>query len=131
MSVWTSIFVLGFSSPSTICLVLGWRAWVKLRNLAGEHEWRARVLAIGLIFASLCQLLATSFLLNGFRANEQSFATRVSDFWAVSNWITLLSWLFALTTVALGKGRVRSLLLAWALVIPVTSWVVVMMGYDY
>jgi hypothetical protein len=131
MSAWTTIFVLGFSTPSTICLILGWRAWVKGRSSASEHEWREVLLTIGLILASVCQVLATAFLVNGFRSDRQSFAERVSDLWAVSNWTTTLSWLLVLATVVLGKGRVRLLLLVWALVIPVTSWIVVMTGYDY
>jgi hypothetical protein len=96
-----------------------------------EHGWRSRLLIVGLIFASLSQLLVTTFLLVGIHSGEQSFATQVSFPWAIANWISLLTWVFTLVTVALGKGSSRRSLLIWALLIPVTSWIVIMMGYDY
>jgi hypothetical protein len=89
------------------------------------------LLIVGLTLASLSQLLVTAFLLTGFRAGGQSFATRVSLPWAIANWASLLTWILTLITVALGKGRVRRPLLIWGLLIPVTSWIVFMMGYDY
>jgi hypothetical protein len=96
-----------------------------------ELGWRAGLLIVGLVLASLSQLLVTAFLLIGFRSDGQSFATPVSLPWAIANWTSLLTWVLALVTVALGKGTIRRPLLIWGLVIPVTSWIIFMMGYDY
>jgi hypothetical protein len=131
MTLWTVIFVMGFMSPSAICLIYAWRARVKLGVASIGHGWRAGSLVVGLVLASLSQSLVTAFLLVGFRSDRQSFAERVSLPWAIANWTSVLSWILALVTVALGNGRVRRPLLIWGVVIPVTSWIIVMMGYDY
>jgi hypothetical protein len=131
MTLGTLILVMGFMSPSAICLIYAWRVRVILGMDSSEHGWRIGALLVGLILASLSQLLATAFLLTGFRSDEQSFASPVSISWAITNWITLLTWILALFTVALGKGPVRRPLLIWGLVMPVTSWIIIMMGYDY
>ena len=131
MTLGTVIFVLSFMSPPAICLIYAWRAWIKIRTDSTDHGWRSSLLKIGLILASSSQLLVTAFLLTGFRSNEQSFTARVSLPWAIANWASLLTWAFTLVMVAVGKGRGRSTLLIWALLIPVTSWIVFMMGFDY
>jgi hypothetical protein len=125
------IFVVGFMSPSAICLIYAWWAYVNSRKGPIEPRWRAALLKIGLVLASLSQVLATSFLVQGFRSDAQSFAEPVSRPWAIANTTTLASWVLALVTVALGNGRVRRPLLVWGLVFPVACWVVIMMGYDY
>ena len=131
MAIGIVIFVVGLMSPSAICLLYAWRAWVNTGSDSIEHGWRAGLLMVGLVLASLSQLLATAFLLTGLHSNEQSFATRVSLPWAIANWASVLSWILALAAVALGKGRGRRPLLIWGLVIPVASWIIVMIGYDY
>jgi hypothetical protein len=73
MSAWTTILVLGFSTPSIISLILSWRTWMKGRT--SERDWRAGLLTVGLVL--VCQVLAAAFLLSGLRPNEQSFAQRV------------------------------------------------------
>jgi hypothetical protein len=131
MTLGTLIFVMGFMSPSALCLIYAWRAQIKLGMNSIDHGWRAGLLMVGLVLASLSQLLATSFLLVGFRLDEQSFAKPVSLPWAIANWTTLLTWILALVMVAVGSGRIRRPLLIWGLVMPGTSWIIVMMGYDY
>src|SRR6266700_1811529 len=131
MTFGTVILVLGFMSPSAFCLTYAWRARVKLGTEFTEHGWRAGALIVGLMAATLSQLLATAFLLIGFHSSEQSFAERVSLPWAIANWIMILTWLLALATVALGRGSLRRSLLICGLVMRVTSWIIFMMGYDY
>jgi hypothetical protein len=131
MTVGTVIFVVSFMSPPAICLIHAWRTLVKIGTGEIEHRWRSRLLIVGLTLASVSQLLVTAFLLTGFHSGGQSFATRVSLPWAIANWTSLLTWILTLIIVALGKGTVRRPLLIWGLVMPVTSWIVFMMGYDY
>jgi hypothetical protein len=125
------VFILGFMSPSAVCLYYALRAWSKLGTNSTTIGWQARLLMVGVVLASVCQLLVTAFLLTGFRSDGQSFATPVSLPWAIANWISLVSWVLALVTVAFGKGGMRRPLLIWSLVIPVASWIIVMMGWNY
>ena len=131
MSIVVVIFVLGLMSPSLICLYYAWKAWVKLGMTPTKNGWRAQVLMVGVMLASLSQILVTAFLLTGFRSGGQSFATRVSLPWAIANWTSLLSWLLSFAAVALGKGSIRRSLLVWCFLIPMASWIIFVMGYDY
>jgi hypothetical protein len=131
MSVGTVIFVLGLMSPSVICLYYAWKAWDKLGTTPTKNGWRAQILIAGVMLASFSQLLVTAFLLAGFRSDGQSFATRVSLPWAIANWTSLLSWLLSLAAVVLGKGSIRRSLLVWCFLMPMASWIIFMMGYDY
>ena len=131
MSIGIAVLITAFMVPSAMCLYFAWRAWAKLRMDSNKKGWRERSLMVGVVLASLCQLMVTAFLFSGFRADEQSFATSVSLPWAIANWASLLSWIVALAAVTLGKGSIRRPLLIWCLVTPAAFWIIFMMGYDY
>ena len=120
-------FVMGIPA---ICLIYGWR----VRGQSGavsEGDWRVKLPTPGLWFATLSQLLACGFLVQGFRSDSQSFAEPAPLHWAVLNWVSVLAWGMALSTTVLGKGRLRLPLVFWVLSTPLAAWVVIMMGYDY
>ncbi len=120
-------FVMGIPA---ICLIYGWRARGQVGTVA-ETDWRLKVPTPGLWFATLSQLLASGFLIQGFRSDAQSFAEPAPTPWIILNWVSALAWAVALTTAALGKGRLRLPLFIWVLSMPLAAWVVIMMGYDY
>jgi hypothetical protein len=127
MSAWTTILVLGFSTPSIISLILSWRTWMKGRT--SERDWRAGLLTVGLVL--VCQVLAAAFLLSGLHPNEQSFAQRVFNPMGGAELDYFPQLMLVVATVVLGRGRVRYPLLTWAVLIPLTSWMVIIMGYYY
>jgi hypothetical protein len=131
MSFGIAVFIAAFMVPSAMCLYYAWRAWAKLRMDSTKKGWRERLLMVGVVVASICQLMVTAFLFTGFRSGGQSFATRVSLPWAIANWASLLSWIISLAAATLGKGSIRRPLLIWCLVTPAASWIIFMMGYDY
>ena len=124
------IFVTVAMGIPAICLIYGWRAWGQVRK-APAGDWRVMLPTPGLWFATLSQFLASGFLIQGFRSDEQSFAEPATLYWAILNWVSVLSWGLALWTVALGKGRLRLPLFLWVLSMPLAAWIVIMMGYDY
>src|SRR6266852_7823113 len=119
-------FVMGIPA---ICLIYGWRAWGQTRKLPAG-DWRVMLPTPGLWFATLSQLLACGFLIQGFRSDSQSFAEPAPLHWAVLNWVSVLAWGIAFSTTVLGKGRLRLPLVFWVLSMPLAAWVVTMMGYD-
>jgi len=71
-------FVMGIPA---ICLIYGWR----VRDQSGalsEGDWRVKLPTPGLWFATLSQLLACGFLVQGFRSDSQSFAEPAPLHWA-------------------------------------------------
>jgi|SRR5216684_532974 len=113
-----------------VCLIYGWR----VRGQIGtpmESDRRLKLPTLGLWFATLSQLLASGFLIQGFKSDEQSFAEPAPPYWAILNWVSVLFWYVALVSAALGKGRPRLPLFLWALSMPLAAWIVIMMGYDY
>jgi len=119
-----------FMGIPAICLIYGWR----VRGQAGtasEDDWRLKLQTPGLWFATLSQLLVCGFLIQAFRSDSQSFAEPAPPTWALLNWVSILAWGLALSTTALGSGRVRRPLFFWVLSMPLAAWVVIMMGYDY
>ena len=120
-------FVMGIPA---ICLIYGWRAWGQTRKLPAG-DWRVMLPTPGLYFATLSQLLASGFLIQGFRSDAQSFAEPASFFWVGLNWVSVLTWGLALWAIALGKGRLRRPIFFCVLSMPLAAWVVIMMGYDY
>jgi hypothetical protein len=126
----TGLLVVTFVGILAICLICGWR----VRGQSGavsEGDWRVKLPTPGLWFATLSQLLACGFLVQGFRSDSQSFAEPAPLHWAVLNWVSVLAWGIALSTTVLGKRRLRLPLVFWVLSMPLAAWVVIMMGYDY
>jgi hypothetical protein len=131
MSFGGATFIVGLMIPSGICLFYARREWVKDVMVFREKSWRQRLLMVGVVLASLSQLLVTIFLVRGFRSEGQSYATRASTPWAIANWTSLLSWTLTFVIVILGKGSNRRPLLIWCFVMPITSWLIFMVGYNY
>src|SRR5277367_1482637 len=98
-----------------ISLIYGWRT---SRDTQRWASWREKLPRIGLPFASLSLLLTTAFLVRGWRWNEQSFANRPPTYWAVLNWINLLSWVSVCFAAFLAKGKLRQSLTVWCISLP-------------
>jgi hypothetical protein len=112
------------------CLIEGWRAW----GQAGKPmrgNWRSMVPTAGLCFATMSQLLASGFLIQGFQSDAQSFAEPAPLYWVILNWLSVLSWSVALIVSAVGKGKIQLELFRWSLIMPLAAWIVFLMGYDY
>ena len=124
------LFVTLVMGIPAICLIYGWEAWGQARKLSAG-DWRVMLSTPGLWFATLSQLLASGFLIQGFRSDAQSFSEAAPFIWVILNWISVLAWGLALWATVLGKGRLRLPLLLWVLSMPVAAWLVVMMGYNY
>jgi hypothetical protein len=131
MAVGIAVFILGLMSPAAICLYYAWRGWVKLGTDSREKMWREYLLMVGVVLASISQLLVTTFLIHGYHPEGQSYATRVSLPWLIANLTTLISWILAFLMVILGKGSMRRPLLIWCFVMPVTSSLIFGIGYTY
>jgi hypothetical protein len=86
------------------CLIYGWREWGQIGKLT-QSDWRLMVPMPGLCFATASQLLASGFLIQGFRSDAQSFAEPAPTHWRILNWLSVLAWDVTLLTTALGKGR--------------------------
>jgi hypothetical protein len=113
-----------------ICLIYAWRVRCQAATVS-QGNWRLKLTTPGLWFATLSQLLACGFLIQGFRSDSQSFAEPAPLHWAVLNWVSVLGWGVALSTTAVGRGRARLSLFFWVLSRPLAAWVVIMLGYDY
>jgi hypothetical protein len=126
------IFIAVVMLPSAACLICGWISWRSRHRELQSKNWRIAALKVGLCSATVSQVLAFAFLLQGFHPDKQSFAEPQPLAWQFGNWITLITWLFALLTVVLGKkGAIRRPLLIWGFITPIAAWIVVMMGFDY
>jgi len=119
----------GMGVPA-ICIIYGWRVRVQVGALM-EGDQRLKSPKPGLWFAILSQLLASGFLIQGFRSDEQSFAEPAPLYWALLNWVSVLAWGVAFVTTVLAKGRLRLPLFLWVLSMPLAAWIVILMGYDY
>jgi hypothetical protein len=124
-------FVLGSVSPAVACLLWAWRAHLKKTSNSASVTWRSGILSLAIYLATLGQIFVTSFLINGFHGDSQSFIEKVSLPWAIANWITVLSWTFVVIAAAIGQGRLKRPLLFWCLIAPLSAWFVVQMGWNY
>ena len=118
-------------SPAIACLGSAWRGRLKDLSELNSRGWRESILTVAAFSATLSQLLALGFLLQGFHADRQSFAEPASMPWAVANWVSLASWAFAVVSIIMGRGKAKHPLLLWSLIHPITAWFVFMMGYNY
>jgi len=89
------------------------------------------MLRLALPFAFLSLLLTSGFLIREWRWDEQSFADRPPLYWAVLNWVNLVSWGLACGAALLGKGKLRKAVLLWCVSLPLLAYFVFMMGYNY
>ena len=131
MKIQAILSVLFFMTPSMACLILAWRA--KLMELSDSRNTKllARLLAGGIGFATLSQLLVLGFLIQGYDPDAQSFATPPPRPWIISNWIAVFGWLCAIVAIIGGKGRARRPLFLWTLVTPVAACFFEEMAYRY
>ena len=128
MDIRSVALVTVFMVLPTACLLYGW--W-KSNDAAYSADWRERLPKLGLPLASLSLLLTSAFLIRGWRWDGQSFADRPSTYWAVLNWINILGWAFTCLAAPFEKGKVRRALLVWCISLPLLSWIVFMLGFDY
>lgn len=117
-----------FMALPAACLIYGW--W-QSSDTVNSESWRQKLLQLGFPFASLSLLLTSAFLIRGWRWHEQSFADRPPTYWAVLNWINLLSWVFGCFAALLGKGKLRRSLMVWCISLPLFAWIAFMLGFDY
>jgi hypothetical protein len=124
-------FVAFFMAIPATCLIYAWRKWNQMRNAPAQQSWREKLPTVGLCLATLCLLLTSGFLFQGFHWGVQSFASPPPGFWLTLNWVSLLSWVLACLTIVLGKGKLRFPLFVWCLGMPLLAWFVITMGYMY
>jgi hypothetical protein len=131
MKIQALLSVLVFMTPSMVCLIFAWRAKLTEPSDSQNTKLRARLLAGGIGFATLSQLLVIGFLFQGYDPDAQSFATPLPRPWIISNWIAVFGWLCAIVAIAGGKGRARRPLILWTLVTPAAAFFFEEMAYIY
>src|SRR2546423_4295736 len=121
------LFVTLVMGIPAISLIYCWRNWSQTRKVP-TTGWRTILPILGLYSATLSHFLVSGFLIHSFRGDAQSFVTPAPLFWIILNWISVLFWGVALSSAALGQGRLRLPLFLWNLSMPLAAWLVTMIG---
>jgi hypothetical protein len=103
MGIKSALFVTVVMALPASCLIYGWREWGQTGKLA-QSDWRSMVPVPGLCFATVSQLLASGFLIQGFHSDGQSFAEPAPTHCIIFNCLSVLACGVTLLTSALAKG---------------------------
>jgi hypothetical protein len=131
MEIRSIFLVTFFMGLPAICLIYPWMTWHRVRREAPQGAWRQTLLTFALPSATLSLILVSSFLVHGYRWDEQSFVGPPPLHWAVLNWISFLAWIFVCVASAIGRGKLRVPLSLRCVAMPLLTIAYMTMGFYY
>lgn len=118
------------SIPPLGCLIYAWIRWQASKNNSVFLRWRDTIAFAGLLMATLATVVNAVFILHGAAHGRGAFYGPPEGVWLLLGRLFAVLWLGVVFATVVGKGNQRIPLVAWSVLMLVSSYFVITFSMD-